>query len=656
MKRQIFCLLLKLSCCVGFSSAEPFRGVAIELTDHPLLDESLLNLQQIGVDTVAIDLLWHQPSSNSSLVDTTSIAATLASVRGPIDAAHSRGFNVFLRSKILVQSGERSARVTPDDAGAWFTSYGTILNSVAQFSADAGISMLSIGSSLNSLESPNFAPRWRELIGDVREEYTGRLTYSADFLFDAELGGGFEEVPWWNDLDVVGINATFPLTFDQNALLETLRDNVAAEADLMEDFLSDEQIAQPIIFTDVGYRSINGGAAFVTGEDRGGDRIDLDEQALAYDAVLTEMRSREWWGGAFWKGWQDDAHAGGAGDAGFTPQHKPAETVLATHYGGRPTFIIRPSLLESWEDGFNGWRLPDSPVSETGSLELVTVGATEGQTSLSLPASQSTNLDAARIWSLEGSEAYSLFQIASEHSEDFALEIDVTTNFSGPPDDSSTTLLVSFEDDSAQPVVVEATVTSSEDDSQATTVSIPFEEFGTLASDSLFYELQLGTNNSGNGELLLDNLRLRSTVIGDITNDALLNCNDIDALSDAVRHGFMDQQYDLTRDGFVDDADRMAWTQQVGSAIGDFDLNGVVEFADFLILTDNFGEPGNWCEGDANGNRQIEFADFLLVAGNFGRQGTLFSPVPEPGCDCTPALLVALVVIVFSRDCAHERH
>ena len=50
--------------------------------------------------------------------------------------------------------------------------------------------------------------------------------------------------------------------------------------------------------------------------------------------------------------------------------------------------------------------------------------------------------------------------------------------------------------------------------------------------------------------------------------------------------------------------------------VGDIDGNGVVEFADFLILSNNFGQETD--QGDLNGDGTVDFADFLLLADNFG--------------------------------------
>ncbi|HAA17010.1 MAG TPA: hypothetical protein DCE41_36980 [Cytophagales bacterium] len=46
---------------------------------------------------------------------------------------------------------------------------------------------------------------WRNLIEEVRQVYTGQLTYAANF-------DNFHRVGFWDALDVVGINAYFPLT------------------------------------------------------------------------------------------------------------------------------------------------------------------------------------------------------------------------------------------------------------------------------------------------------------------------------------------------------------------------------------------------------------------------------------------------------------
>lgn len=72
----------------------------------------------------------------------------------------------------------------------------------------------------------------------------------------------------------------------------------------------------------------------------------------------------------------------------------------------------------------------------------------------------------------------------------------------------------------------------------------------------------------------------------------------------------------------------------VGLLAGDFDLNGSVNFNDFLTLANNFGNDqlgGVYTNGDADLNDSIEFRDFLTLATNFGTtRGAATAAVPEP--------------------------
>ena len=84
----------------------------------------------------------------------------------------------------------------------------------------------------------------------------------------------------------------------------------------------------------------------------------------------------------------------------------------------------------------------------------------------------------------------------------------------------------------------------------------------------------------------------------------------------------------------------------VGIIAGDLDLNGQVEFADFLKLADSFGDStkgGIYANGDLDLNGEIEFADFLQLSGNFGQEAGGASAVPEPAS--LPLLAFGLIII-----------
>ena len=66
-------------------------------------------------------------------------------------------------------------------------------------------------------------------------------------------------------------------------------------------------------------------------------------------------------------------------------------------------------------------------------------------------------------------------------------------------------------------------------------------------------------------------------------------------------------------------------------ADGDANLDDEVNFADFLILSENFGQDGGWREGDFDGDGTVGFPDFLALSENFGGAANASAAtVPEP--------------------------
>ena len=87
-----------------------------------------------------------------------------------------------------------------------------------------------------------------------------------------------------------------------------------------------------IIFTEVGYRSIDGVNKAPWLRPSPPYQIDLQEQADCYNALLSQCKDRQWWSGVFWWNWEVNPNAGGQGDPFYTPQNKSAEAVLADYY------------------------------------------------------------------------------------------------------------------------------------------------------------------------------------------------------------------------------------------------------------------------------------------------------------------------------------
>lgn len=114
----------------------------------------------------------------------------------------------------------------------------------------------------------------------------------------------------------------------------------------------------------------------------------------------------------------------------------------------------------------------------------------------------------------------------------------------------------------------------------------------------------------------------QSGVEGDFTNDGLVDVSDLDVLQDVLAAGDVDEFFDLTKDGAVNTDDLAYLVEELlGTVAGDTDLDGDVDFGDFLTLSGNFGNaPATWADGNFDANTSVDFADFLALSGNFGFQ------------------------------------
>ena len=66
---------------------------------------------------------------------------------------------------------------------------------------------------------------------------------------------------------------------------------------------------------------------------------------------------------------------------------------------------------------------------------------------------------------------------------------------------------------------------------------------------------------------------------------------------------------------------------------GDGNLNGTVNFDDFVLLSNSFGAADTfWEEGNYDLNGITNFADFVILSNHFGLSIPSGNPIPEPNC------------------------
>ena len=216
---------------------------------------------------------------------------------------------------------------TPADWNAWFASYTTFVLHYAHLAETAHVGMLCVGTELVQATGPAHEAAWRKLIRQVRQVYHGPLTYAANY-------DEYQQVPFWDALDYIGIQAYFPLCRQPNpplkALLAGWRPHLQALAQVQK------KVGRPVIFTEVGYKATADAAVepwqWPTATP---PPPDAATQARCYEALFQACWGLPWLKGLFiWK-WYPRLQVGGPArhHADFTPQHQPAEAVMARWYG-----------------------------------------------------------------------------------------------------------------------------------------------------------------------------------------------------------------------------------------------------------------------------------------------------------------------------------
>lgn len=142
-------------------------------------------------------------------------------------------------------------------------------------------------------------------------------------------------------------------------------------------------------------------------------------------------------------------------------------------------------------------------------------------------------------------------------------------------------------------------------------------------------------------------LRLVSTP-GDFDRDGTLGPSDVDMLCDAWGQEHAD--INLTGAPIVDEKDLTYLVETLaGTRAGDTDLNGAVEFEDFVALVNGYRQDGTWGTGDFNCSGHTDFFDFLTLSGNFGfppNASTGAAPAGEATAAAVPEPSAAMVMLV----------
>ncbi len=243
------------------------------------------------------------------------------------------GFKIMLKPHVWLSNATNGIwrsnikMNTQTEWDAWFADYSANILDYAELAEALGIELFCIGTELHTsaIEQPE---QWKTLIKQVRNIYSGKLTYGANW------NNEISDISFWDDLDFIGVQAYFPIAEHMNPDLDELEAGWKKHFGFLESI--SKKFNKPILFTELGYKStVDAGVKpweWNTLGNRFYKKISKRTQALCYQAFFNTAWQQPWLEGVhFWE-WQSRSNANGNNNA-FTIQNKPALNVVAKGFG-----------------------------------------------------------------------------------------------------------------------------------------------------------------------------------------------------------------------------------------------------------------------------------------------------------------------------------
>ncbi|MDB4988073.1 MAG: hypothetical protein JWN04_3251 [Myxococcaceae bacterium] len=293
-----------------------------------LLDE----LSRLGVNWISVTpfgRLWSLSSTTIEHDFEAPFADNQRAIERMIAQAHARGIKVLLIPHLWVETGGWRGEIDPGSSEGWLRyqrSYREFVLEWAKLAGRAHADAFSVGVECKSW-SGRFAPYWKSLIHAVRERFSGIVTYSANW-------DEAENVVFWSELDLIGINAFYPLARHNGATYAEYLEGARQARDRVKQLSGSLEL--PVWFVEVGYTTRRDAAVepWLWPDDMTDVVYDEHEQARALAAVLELFVPEPWFAGLFvWRYYADLDDVSQEHAWGFSPHTKAAEHVLQQAFG-----------------------------------------------------------------------------------------------------------------------------------------------------------------------------------------------------------------------------------------------------------------------------------------------------------------------------------
>lgn len=282
----------------------PFlRGMTVscpgygQIWGSPSMDRSLEELADLGVEWVSIHPYAGVRRDGSIRFQP---AAATGYLQRAVDIAKGRQIQLFWKPHLAYWGSFdwRGSIEFGDDTAAWrrfFDQYRDFIVDQARFAEAAGITLFSVGLEYQGTTSQE--AEWRRIIAEVRRVYSGRITYAANW-------DHLEQIPFWDAVDWIAVQAYFPISQEDNPSREALVQGWREPLRRMEALA--ERYGKPVLLAEIGYDT-SAEAARQPWLSQSRDTVENRHLRLRLmEVALETLESKDFISGMFWWKWIPD--------------------------------------------------------------------------------------------------------------------------------------------------------------------------------------------------------------------------------------------------------------------------------------------------------------------------------------------------------------
>lgn len=314
--------------------ASTIRGLSFVAPPNPFPKNPMPAIQEVGADWIAVIPFAFtrlgEPTVHYNQQKWQWWGERPEGCEETIRKARAAGIKIMLKPQVYIPGSWPGGLDFEEEADwkAWEISYEEYMLAFARMAETHQVELFCIGTEFkqSSIKRSHF---WRQLIQKVRTQYSGQLTYAANW-------DEYQDIEFWNELDFIGVDAYFPLVQKKTATVNQIAK--AWKKPQQEIKAIAGKFSKPVLFTEFGYLSVDG-CTYNNWELEGKvNSLAVNEQAQAnaLEALFQVFWPEPYWQGGFlWKWFPNGEGHEGYVHKDYTPQGKLAEETLTNWYSSK---------------------------------------------------------------------------------------------------------------------------------------------------------------------------------------------------------------------------------------------------------------------------------------------------------------------------------